>query len=356
MKVFLYLLLTAVVASGVYFITKQKPEFIADVIESEDVDSDDDDGHSIDTRQQLVQGSLTVKILTETQKLAGIQTVSAENITLDVEEKAFASVIDIAPLLELRAQYRNLQASNEIARTRLKNAAITLERLETLHSEASNISLRELQQARSEWERERATLQAEQVQMDNIRARMLQQWNATLTDLALKPESEIFARIIRQEDYLVLLTLRSEQQLTDNLAYVYVNRTDDRNTARKAYLISAAPFSQMSMRGETYFLRTPADKLRIGMQLHVWLPNTGFTGTGISIPNEAIVWYAGQAWAYVKIDAETFSRRSLPDSLKTSQGWLVRDNFEIGDEIVISGAQTLLSEEFKWAIPDEDDD
>ena len=77
MKVFLYLLLSAVVATGVYFITIQKSEIIADVIESGDVDSDDDDdGHSIETRQQLVQGSLTVKILTETQKLAGIETVS----------------------------------------------------------------------------------------------------------------------------------------------------------------------------------------------------------------------------------------------------------------------------------------
>ena len=110
------------------------------------------------------------------------------------------------------------------------------------------------------------------------------------------------------------------------------------------------------MQGETYFLRTNAEKLRIGMRLHVWLPGTGYSGQGIGIPDSAIVWYAGEAWAYVQTDAETFSRRNLETEADMGSGWLVNKHFQPGERIVISGAQTLLSEEFKWAIPDEDDD
>ncbi|MGB1801120.1 MAG: hypothetical protein ACPHLK_09875, partial [Gammaproteobacteria bacterium] len=126
--------------------------------------------------------------------------------------------------------------------------------------------------------------------------------------------------------------------------------------ARKAYFISAAPFSDNTLQGETYFFRTNGNKIRIGMRLYVWLPNTGFTGEGVNIPAEAIVWYAGKPWAYIQIDEEHFSRRSLLNPVQTSDSWLVTENFNVGDRIVVSGAQTLLSEEFKYAIPDEDDD
>ena len=185
---------------------------------------------------------------------------------------------------------------------------------------------------------------------------MLQHWNMTLTELALGDDSALFSQLVNQDEYVLLMSLLPDQQLSADSTFVYVNRFDDRKSARKAYLLSAATYSEMSLGGETYFLHSGADKLRIGMRLHAWLPDTGYSGTGIGIPDEAIVWYAGRAWAYVQTDDETFSRRSLPEPHKTRDGWLVNDNFEIGDRVVVSGAQTLLSEEFKWAIPDEDDD
>ena len=92
------------------------------------------------------------------------------------------------------------------------------------------------------------------------------------------------------------------------------------------------------------------------MRLYVWLPETGFSGEGVHIPEQAVVWYAGKPWAYVQVDDELFSRRSLLDPIQTNDGWLVKENFETNEKVVVSGAQTLLSEEFKWAIPDEDDD
>ncbi len=357
MRIIVTLFLVAIVAVGAWFYAKsEQVMFFSELPSADSDDEDDDDVSEVDSRQQLVQGSLTVRLSIDTQKLAGIRTVNAEKITLDSEDKAFASILDIQGLIDLRSQYRNVQAQKIISSTAVSNSSITLKRLEKLHSEAANISQRELQQARAVWQQERATMSALDIKLQNIRDQMMQRWNRDLTELALKDESEIFNRLIRQDELIVLLSLRADQELLTNTAFVYVNRNDDRQTARKAYLISAAPFSDMSLRGETYFLRVPAEKFRIGMRLHVWLPNTGFSGFGIGIPDEAIVWYAGKAWAYVQTDNETFSRRSLPESLKTESGWLVTDNFDIGDRLVISGAQTLLSEEFKWAIPDEDDD
>ena len=361
MKALAYMLL--VVSLGVvgfYVFTDRHADILSALIgeEAEDHDDDDDDDEagSVDSKQLLVQGGLTVSLSSETQKLAGIKTVAAENITLDAEDEAYASVLDISSLIELRSQYRNAQADLGVSRTQVNNSAVVLQRLKKINAATTNISERELQQARANLQKENAVLNALQIKLDNIRAEMLQRWNQPITEMALADNSEIFNRLISQEEYLLLLSLRHEQELSDASAFTYINRVDERNSARKAYIISPAPFSETNLRGETYFLRTPAEKLRIGMRLHVWLPGTGYSGTGIGIPEAAIVWYAGKAWAYVQVDGETFSRRSLPQSLRTNDGWLVNDNFATGDRIVISGAQTLLSEEFKWAIPDEDDD
>lgn len=319
-------------------------------------DDDDDDEAGVDTKQQLLRGSLRVILSVQTQQLAGIETIAAENIALDAEDKAYAAVVDMTQLVNQRSSYRNMQAELEVAKTRVNNAAQILRRREKLNAETTNISQRQLQEARAEFQTQNALFKSVQTRLENSRAEMRQRWNPAVTELALQDGSGIFERLLNQQDYLLLLSLRPDQQLSRDAAYVFVNRIDERHTARKAYVVSPAPYSEINLPGETYFLRTPAEGLRVGMRLHVWLPGTGFSGTGIGIPDEAIVWYAGQAWAYVQADEETFSRRRLPQSLRTGNTWLVNENFTVGDRIVINGAQTLLSEEFKWAIPDEDDD
>jgi hypothetical protein len=321
--------------------------------EAGDDDDDDEEGHG---KQQLVEGSLIVSVSKETQQFAGIKTSLTENMSVQSEDNAFSSVIDIQELLDMRSNYRNVKAQREVINTSFKNTTKQLERLKVLHKEASNISARELQQARSKWEEDKARIHATDIELQNIRDNMVQKWNTEITELALKEESEIFDRLISREEYIILVSLKAEQQLSPDTAFVFVNREDDRQQARKAYFISAAPFSDNTLQGETYFFRTNGNKIRIGMRLYVWLPNTGFTGEGVNIPTEAIVWYAGKPWAYIQIDEERFSRRSLLNPIQTSNSWLVKENFEVGEKIVISGAQTLLSEEFKYAIPDEDDD
>jgi hypothetical protein len=49
-------------------------------------------------------------------------------------------------------------------------------------------------------------------------------------------------------------------------------------------------------------------------------------------------------------------RRDLDVYTVTREGWIVKQGFHAGEQIVLHGAQMLLSEEFRWSIPDEDDD
>jgi len=68
------------------------------------------------------------------------------------------------------------------------------------------------------------------------------------------------------------------------------------------------------------------------------------------------VWHAGKSWVYRKNDAETFARYEVTTSNQLGEGWFQNGSLEDGDEVVVSGAQLLLSEELKFQIRNENED
>lgn len=335
-----------------YFTTGQ--DGIEALLSREELEDDDED--ELQTRQRLIEGTLSVSLSKQTQIQAGIETIQAEEIQLDAEERAFARVIDVSGLLDLRAGARTALAQKQIIETVSRNSKELLDQLTILHKEAGNISSSQLQSARAKWQEEQARVKAVDAELESIRNRMLQQWGSELTVLALDPGAELFDRLLTRQDVLLMLSLKTGQQLSESENFVLINRSDKRVEARKAWFISDAPLTDSTLQGETHIFRTSAEGLRIGMQIFAWLPGTGFSGKGIRIPRESVIWYAGQAWAYLQVDDGLFARRNLIDAVQFQDSWLVQENFQAGEKIVVSGAQTLLSEEFKYAIPDEDDD
>jgi hypothetical protein len=77
---------------------------------------------------------------------------------------------------------------------------------------------------------------------------------------------------------------------------------------------------------------------------------------GVIIPASAVVWHGGKAWAYVKEGADKFERKLVPTSQEMGNGWFAAEGFESDDEVVVSGAQLLLSEELKFQIRNENED
>ena len=75
----------------------------------------------------------------------------------------------------------------------------------------------------------------------------------------------------------------------------------------------------------------------------------------------ALVWHAGRAWVYVKIpeakkdDDEEFARRDVSAGEWQGEGWFTAA-LPANTEIVIRGAQLLLSEEQRGFIKNENDD
>ena len=76
---------------------------------------------------------------------------------------------------------------------------------------------------------------------------------------------------------------------------------------------------------------------------------------GVEIPADSVVRYAGKSWIYLQTQNDEFERRNISENFPTSAGFftteLIQDNI-----IVTEGAQTLLSEELKHLITNENED
>ncbi len=76
---------------------------------------------------------------------------------------------------------------------------------------------------------------------------------------------------------------------------------------------------------------------------------------GVIIPSDAVVWYAGEPWAYFKEGDAQFVRKPISADTELDTGWF-NQNISEDSQVVISGAQLLLSEEFKYLIKNENKD
>jgi hypothetical protein len=116
--------------------------------------------------------------------------------------------------------------------------------------------------------------------------------------------------------------------------------------------------SDATLPGVTYFYLVGSSGMRVGMRVAGQLKLGGKVREGVIVPSAAIVWHAGKAWAYVKDDeeADLFVRKEVSTALEQPGGWFDAGHFEEGDEVVVSGAQLLLSEELKFQIRNENED
>lgn len=87
--------------------------------------------------------------------------------------------------------------------------------------------------------------------------------------------------------------------------------------------------------------------LRPGAPVTAHFTTAGKAAEGVLIPRSALVQQDGRLWAYVQTKDDRFSRKPVSTDMPASAGFLVSRGFSAGDRLVVSGAQTLLSEEFK---------
>ncbi|WP_288094088.1 hypothetical protein [Thiomonas sp.] len=240
----------------------------------------------------LIGATETLELSKAAQALAGLKTQLLRASSNMPETQAYATVVDLQPLIDWRGRYQDAQAQMAITQSAATAAAQTEQRLRSLYQAGHNASLQAVQAAQ-------ATLLADQARAEaaQAHARMLldsarQQWGAVLTRWAAAPHASPFEALALRQQVLLRVTLPMGSAMDHPPARIQVAGAD-RGTQASALFISASPQADAYVQGPVYLYRTSAGALASGMRLVADFPKchgsayTGQSKVGVIRPAEA---------------------------------------------------------------------
>jgi hypothetical protein len=314
--------------------------------------ADDDDNPVAKPPESAKPG--TVFLSAQSQSLSGLQTITLAPASHHAEFTAYGKAVNIQPLIELRHRYLLTLTERGGAAARFKQAEQNIQRQQDLYHEGAT-SKRNLQVQQAQWQTDKAQVDASSVQGKAIAAEARLNWGDKLAEWALSTDSDQLSAFLSGKKTLLQITLPVNKQLASDISSIDIEASGNRSAANKAELISTAPQTDTTAQGESYFFQTDDRRIRVGMRVATWIPEQGENQAGVVIPKSALVWHLDQAFVYIKTAEEQFSRRTIDQYSATTGGYFVGSGIKAGEQLVVTGGQMLLSEEFRGQIPNEDD-
>jgi hypothetical protein len=250
----------------------------------------------------------------------------------------YGTVADVQPLLDLSSRYAAAGAELQAAQAELGQRDAELKRVQLLYDDGQNASRKALDAARTDAAAARARTGAARIAVDAGAAALRQQFGPVLAAWAMAPAAPDLRALASRKDVLVrVVSMAAAQEAPSSLTL-----SGDGGKAVTARFVSASPQTDPGMQGQTWFYRTSAPLAagtrlagRVGVRLQ----------SGIRIPADAVVWYGGQPWAWVRTKGTVFERRRITQGMLDDGGFVVSQGFTPGEAVVVQGAQLLLSEE-----------
>ena len=317
-------------------------------------------------------GISIVSLSAATQQNSGITTAKVVSSSFAGKSKSLGSVIAIDGLIEAKANYLRAQSEIALARAASGNNMQQYQRLKSLNDDDKNVSDKVVQDALAAVNGDKAKISAAELLLSNLQNVVKQQWGETLSALVYSDKlPPHLANLLNRNNVLVQVSLPSESPAPTAGSTLNLSLLNASGAAIKAIYVSPATQGDISNIGKTFYYSAPAEQLRIGMRViaeadasNSKTTSDSKTNTGVVIPNQAIVWFGGKAWAYFKQGKnkngdDQFARKPVTTDTEVGvgmdSGWF--NQGLVDDSIVVtSGAQLVLSEEFKNQIKNENDD
>ncbi len=318
----------------------------------------DEEEIEIPNRVSAKDGQTVIQVPEETQIQSEIKTSPLASISYSENVLSYGNVVSLADLIQLKTQLITTQAEKAVLENALIASKKDFERFNTLNQDDKNISDKVVQIAFNDMKSNEAKLAASAQNAKNIADQIRQQWGNQMAHLATGAvSSTIFKQLLQNERVLIQISLPFSAHEPLKNSQIQIAPTSALSQKTAANYFSPAPTSNLSMQGKTYFYTAKADFLRAGMPIKVLDFNQAAKPSeGVLIPNSAVVWYAGKPWVYFKQSATEFKRLPINNDFEMDAGWFYQGELKANDAVVTSGAQLLLSEEFKSQITNENDD
>jgi len=314
-----------------------------------DADKSADREHPIVTAPRIVvqNGRNAIRLDDAALQRAAIRTEPVRRDAHPETVRAFATVQDVQPLAQLASSLQVAAAQLKSAQAKLEASRAEYERARRLFDDEQNVSAAHLQSAQAASLADQAALEAAQSQIGAIVASARLSWGPVLAAAlaAADPRQRALTDdLVERRQLLLQITLPSDWTGTRPPAQGRV-LLDGRDGPAVA-LVSAATHADPRLAGRSYFYRVAPDAVLLpGASVTVSLP-TGRSIEAARVPASAVVWWQGRAWLFVRGRTGEFERREIGFD-RASDGATLLADLEAGTEVVVQGAQVLLSEELR---------
>lgn len=278
--------------------------------------------------------------------LSGIVTSALKPVSHQQATQAFGTVVPPQDFIDLHNRYIEAKAQEEKTQAALAASSKEYERLHALNANDRDVSDKALQAAEAVWRSDEAALRASRANLAAMEASAAQQWGSVLAKAVLG-DGPLFRQLMNQQQVVMQVNLPAGIIVSSPPKAARVQGPD--GSYATGELISRAPRADPRFQGASLFYHAPATVLLPGMTVTAYLP-AGAVSPGIIVPASAVVWWQGKAWVYLQSRPGHFERRELPTSNPIEDGWFVPQGFAPGETVVITGAQQLLSQEFRSQI------
>jgi hypothetical protein len=283
-------------------------------------------------------GNVVVAMGPPAQKEIGITTEILKPIVRPVEVEAYGFVLDPTPFSKLNADLTSAQAA-------LDSSGAQYRRTKRLYAEQKNASLRDLQSAEATYLNDKAHVEALEQQLRDA-------WGGQIAQIDSRTRGELINALIDRRQAIARVTAPIGEALHSPPDRVDVFVLGHEQQPLHARAVYDAPTINPQMQGQTFLLLigTQSFPIRPGTAVSALLPTSAKFKQGVMVPRTAVVRFAGKEWIYREFAGDRFARREIVSAQLAAEGYFITENLAPGTQIVLTGAQTLLSEELKAQI------
>ena len=314
-------------------------------------DAKNDAPVSAPSRVSSEDGRAVLRFDPAAQRANGIVTAVLDSRRERPENQATGVVVQLQPLITLKTSFNTPTTDLIRARGNARASSAEYARLRRLNLNGNNASAKAVEAARATAEGDAALVENAREALSVLKATTLLHWGPVVAHWVENDTSQWNA-LLMQRMFLLQVTGTTGGSLSTPRRAT-VRLPDGAHTT--AHFVSVLP--QLDPRLQTpslLYSLTPHPGLVPGVNLSVFLPS-GKEQTGVVIPRSAVVWTQGSAWCYVEDSIGRFVRTEVATIDPNSQGWFVTRGITPGARVVVAGAQTLLSEEFRSQIQADQD-
>lgn len=315
-------------------------------------EDDDDEAGARGTLVEVVDGRTRVQLDADTVGRFGI-TVSAPASERHVAEQlAIGETLDSAAILIARNTFEASRAAYDAATAMVDDQRALITRITAMREQGLAVDTIALAREQRQLTDFVAAQRRAGLALASARETAVLQWGADFGARIVARDDPVFDDLLAGERHIISVPVR---QTTVVNKPVFVGRSGVRADAVAGTWFgpdarSRAPF------GTSYLVAAADPGLRSGMRVSIWMSDPDAAFDALRVPRRALIWHAGSRWIYVELDPGVFERRRVRVSATAADSVLIEAGAQVVPRVVVTGATSLLGEEFRWSIPDEDDD